>query len=76
VEIGQYSVVSPGVNIAGNAIIGEKCYLGIGSIILERIHIGTGCFIGAGALVNKDLPPRVKVVGMPARIIQKEIEEF
>ena len=74
--INDYSVVSPGVNIAGNVVIGSRTYIGMGSIIIERVKIGNGCFIGAGSLVTMNVPDHVKVVGAPARIIEKDIEEF
>ncbi len=74
--IGAYSVISPGANIAGSVSIGESTYVGIGAIIIERVKIGSNCFIGAGSLVTQDVPDRVKVVGMPARIIERDIKEF
>ena len=74
--IGEYSVLSPGVNIAGNVIIGKRTFVGLGANILESLTIGDQSFIGAGSLVTKDVPNRVKVVGMPARIIEKDIEQF
>jgi len=75
-NIGKYTVVFPGVNIAGCVNIGTCSYIGIGAIILDHTNIGDQCFVGAGALVKGDVPDRVKVVGMPARIIAHLTEEF
>ena len=75
-SIGAYSVISPGANIAGSVTIGTGCYIGMGAIITERVVIGKNCFVGAGSLVSQDLPDRVKVLGMPARIIEQNIQDF
>jgi len=74
--IGDLTVISPGVNIAGNVSIGKKTYVGMGTIITERVSVGEGCFICAGSLVTRDLPDHVKVIGAPARIIERDIGDF
>lgn len=71
VSLGDYVTVSPGVNIAGKVKIGEGAYLGIGATILDGISIGSGAVVGAGAVVVKDVPDRVQVVGVPARIVKQ-----
>ncbi len=45
--------------------------IGGGATILPGIRIGAGAMVGAGAVVTKDVPPRVIVVGNPARILEK-----
>jgi acetyltransferase-like isoleucine patch superfamily enzyme len=42
--------------------------IGGGAIICPAIEIGEDAFVGAGAVVTKDVPPRVVVLGAPARI--------
>jgi acetyltransferase-like isoleucine patch superfamily enzyme len=42
--------------------------LGAGSIILAGVTIGEFCMVGAGAVVNKSLPPHALAVGSPARV--------
>ena len=74
VAIHDYAYIAPGANIAGNATIGSQTWVGLGANILEYVSIGQQCIIGAGSLVTKDVPDRVKVVGMPAMIIEKEIQ--
>ncbi|MFA7407151.1 MAG: acetyltransferase [Anaerolineaceae bacterium] len=75
-NIGDLSVISPGVNIAGNVAIGSKTFVGIGSIISDRITVGVGCFICAGSLVTTNIPDGVKVIGSPARIIERGIGDY
>ena len=44
--------------------------IGGGAIICPAIEIGEDAFVGAGAVVTKDVPPRVVVVGSPARVLR------
>lgn len=50
--------------------IGDNVWLGGGVIVLPGVTIGADTVVGAGAVVTKDLPPRVVAVGNPARIIR------
>jgi acetyltransferase-like isoleucine patch superfamily enzyme len=43
--------------------------IGGGATILPGIRIGAGATVGAGAVVTKDVPAGVTVVGNPARMI-------
>ena len=43
--------------------------LGTGSVILPGLTIGVGAIVGAGAVVTRDVPDGVTVVGNPARQI-------
>jgi acetyltransferase-like isoleucine patch superfamily enzyme len=44
--------------------------VGGGAIICPQVEIGEEAFVGAGAVVTKDVPPRVVVVGNPARVLR------
>jgi UDP-2-acetamido-3-amino-2,3-dideoxy-glucuronate N-acetyltransferase len=39
-------------------------------VICPGVEIGEEAFVGAGAVVTKDVPPRVVVVGSPARVLR------
>lgn len=55
--------------VSGKAItIGKRCYIGARSIILKGVSIGDDCIVSAGALVNRDMPPRHIAIGNPASI--------
>jgi acetyltransferase-like isoleucine patch superfamily enzyme len=49
--------------------------IGGGAILLPGIEVGEEAFVGAGAVVLSDVPPRMLVVGNPAREIRKVPEE-
>ncbi len=45
--------------------------VGGGAILCPGVEIGEEAFVGAGAVVIRDVPPRVVVVGNPARQIRE-----
>lgn len=51
--------------------IGKYVWIGTGAIILPGVNIGDNSVVGAGAVVTKNVPPGVVVVGNPAKIIKK-----
>ncbi len=44
--------------------------VGAGAVLCPAVEIGEEAFVGAGAVVIKDVPPRVVVVGNPARLLR------
>ena len=51
--------------------IGDRCWIGGGSVILPGVTIGEGTTIGAGSVVTRDIPPRVLAAGNPCRVIRE-----
>ncbi len=45
--------------------------VGGGAVICPGVEIGEEAFVGAGAVVTKDVPPRMVVVGSPARVLRE-----
>jgi serine acetyltransferase len=41
--------------------------IGTGAQVLQYLHLGSGAAVGAGAVVTRDVPEGVTVVGKPAR---------
>ena len=50
--------------------IGDEVWIGRGVIILEGTNIGDGATVGANAVVTRDVPAGMTVVGIPARPIR------
>lgn len=84
VEIGSYTIVATDVRILAHdaaikrltgytevrpVIIGERCYIGAGAIILPGAVIGDDAIIGAGAIVRGEIPAKSLAVGNPAKVI-------
>ncbi len=49
--------------------------IGGGAILLPGVEIGEEAFVGAGAVVTKDVEPRMLVVGNPARVMRSVPED-
>ena len=60
---------------AKDIILGEKCWLGLNSVVLPGVVLGDHTIVAAGAVVTKSFPEGHCVIGgVPAKII-KEIDE-
>jgi UDP-2-acetamido-3-amino-2,3-dideoxy-glucuronate N-acetyltransferase len=49
--------------------------VGGGAILLPGVEIGEEAFVGAGAVVTKNVEPRMLVVGSPARVLRPVAED-
>ncbi|MFH1862810.1 MAG: glycosyltransferase [bacterium] len=55
-------------------VIEDNCWIASGAIILAGVTVGRGSIIGAGAVVNRNVPPYSIVAGNPARVIRTRSE--
>lgn len=74
--IGDYVTFAPRVNCNGNIHIHDHAYIGTGAVLRQGtpdkpLVIGKGAVVGMGAVVTKDVPAGVTVVGNPARPLVK-----
>lgn len=74
-EIGADVTVGHGAILHG-CTVGDRCLIGMGSVILDNAQIGEGSVIAAGSVVtpNTVIPPRSLVRGAPAKVI-REVKE-
>ncbi len=52
-------------------IIGEGCNIASGAIIIGNVRIGNYAVVAAGAVVTSDVPDRVLVGGVPAKVLKR-----
>jgi len=64
-----------GYTKVANTTIGNRCFIGAGTIILPGVNIGDDVIIGAGSVVSKDIPSGMLAVGNPAKVICT-VEEY
>jgi sugar O-acyltransferase (sialic acid O-acetyltransferase NeuD family) len=63
--------LGPGVHTAGRVKIRRDAFLGSGTIVIPDGEVGEGAITGAGTIVIRKVEPYTKVVGNPARVIEK-----
>jgi carbonic anhydrase/acetyltransferase-like protein (isoleucine patch superfamily) len=53
--------------------IEDGCLIGMGSILLNHVHVGTGSVVAAGAVVTEGMkiPPGSLVMGVPAKVMRQ-----
>ncbi|WP_409484053.1 sugar O-acetyltransferase [Arsenicicoccus dermatophilus] len=59
-----------GWEAAAPITIEDDVWLGGGALVPAGVTVGRGSVVGAGAVVTKDVPPGVVVVGNPARVVR------
>ena len=74
--VGDRCVVGHQVHLEG-CVIEDDCLIGSGTVIVHHTVVGRGTLVGAQAMVPGGLtiPPRSRVLGVPARITEGVIEE-
>lgn len=75
VEIGSHCSIYSASTIdkkKGKVILKKNCKIGSHSVIMPGVTIGENSVIGAFSFVNKDIPPNVIAMGIPARIKNKD----
>lgn len=61
-------------NIAKPIEIGNHVWIAAYATVLKGVHVGEGSVIGTHALVTKDVPENVVAGGIPAKVLQNNIE--
>lgn len=52
-------------------VIGDRAFIGSGTLLRAPVKIGDGAYTGAGSVVIKDVPAGKLAVGIPARVIKE-----
>jgi UDP-perosamine 4-acetyltransferase len=63
--------IAPQCVLGGNVTVGEFSFLGVGCKVIPNISIGERVTAGAGAVIIRNIESDAKVVGVPARSINK-----
>lgn len=54
----------------GAVLIRRGAYIGANATILQGVEVGERSIVGAGALVNRSVPPGMLALGVPARAVK------
>lgn len=81
VEIGEDCNIAHQVTIGrrvdgvpGLPVIGDRVWIGVGSLLFGNIRIGSGVTIGPYTVVSRSLPAKVMVIGNPMRVLRKDYD--
>lgn len=70
VALADHVTLSPGVHLAGNVVVEQGGFVGIGASVVPGRRLGAWSTVGAGCTVIRDVPPNATVVGVPGREIE------
>lgn len=88
IEIGSHVAIGPEVHFFsaghdhtkldlpdtyGKIVVGDYCWIGGNSIILQGVTIGEGSIVAAGSVVTKDVEPYTIAAGVPAKKIKDRV---
>ena len=69
-----HQILKEGYQVSAPIKIGNRVWIGQRAMILKGVTIGDGAVIAAGAVVTKDVPPHSVVAGVPAKVIDQDVE--
>lgn len=72
-RIGDFVHVSPNAALTGSVKLGEGAHVGTGATVIPAVQIGEWSVIGAGATVIHELPRYCTAVGVPAKVIERNV---
>jgi carbonic anhydrase/acetyltransferase-like protein (isoleucine patch superfamily) len=72
--IGADVVIGHGAMLEG-CRVDDRALIGMGSIILQHVHVGAGALVAAGAVVSErtKIPAGALAAGVPSRLVKKEL---
>ena len=70
----NHMIMHDGYKVNAPVVIGKHVWICAKATILPGVTIGDGAIIAAGSLVNKDVPPKTLVAGVPAKVVRTNIE--
>ena len=56
-QVGNDVVIANNVLLAGHVTVGDRCFLGGGSVVHQHVRIGRGAMLQGGSAISKDVPP-------------------
>lgn len=69
-----HEIMKEGYQVSAPIVIGNHVWIGQRAMILKGVTIGDGAVIAAGAVVTKDVSAHSVVAGVPAKVVEENIE--
>jgi UDP-3-O-[3-hydroxymyristoyl] glucosamine N-acyltransferase len=67
--LGKNSILTCQIVLGGSTKLGNNVFMGINSATKNKVIIGSNVVVGMGAVVIKDVPDNVTLIGIPAKIV-------
>lgn len=61
------------LNLPEDVVVGPHVWLAAGATVMKGVSIGRGCVVAAQSVVTADLPDCSLAVGVPARVLRKDV---
>lgn len=74
-KVGNHTHLSTNSVINGNVVVEDGVFLGSSSVCIGQLTVGGYAVVGAGSVVIRDVPANATVVGVPARVIKRNMNE-
>lgn len=69
--LGEGAHICPGVHLAGEVLVGNYSWIGIGASVVNLVSIGENVLIGAGSVIVSHIQSNVIVTGVPGRVVKR-----
>ncbi|MBI3091177.1 MAG: serine O-acetyltransferase [Candidatus Tectomicrobia bacterium] len=82
-EVGENCTLYHGVTLGGTRLakekrhptVGDNVVIGVGAKVLGNLKIGDNSRIGANSVVIRDVPPNSTAVGIPSKVVEREVSD-
>ena len=64
------------LKVKNEIVIGDGCWIGAASILLDGAKLMEGAILGAGSILNTEIPPYSIAVGIPARVKKRRFSNI
>lgn len=68
-----HKIIRDGYKVSEPIKIGNHVWIGQGATILKGVSIGDGAIIASGAIVTRDVPAHCVVAGIPAKVVEENV---
>ncbi|MBS0366242.1 MAG: NeuD/PglB/VioB family sugar acetyltransferase [Proteobacteria bacterium] len=72
VSLGAWAHVAPRALLCGDVSVGARSHIGAGAVVRQGVRLGEDTVVGAGAVVVNDSAGGELLVGVPARLVERD----
>ena len=74
-SIGKNNIIAGRTTFCGGSSVQDNCFLGVNTLIKEKVKLGSNILTGLGSVIIKDIPSDEVWAGNPAKFIKKTKNE-